>query len=646
MPISSDQNHIDELKKSLYSRTVPDVQSRRRVRFEENDKPIKSDWEHPSEEEKLPVVLNQKFKDHSMSFFTKLFIFSLIFCIIVVGVGAYLFFNGSNLISADNINISINGPVSIPGGEPVSFDIVATNNNNIELQLVDMSVEFPVGTMNPDNISQPLKNYRKLLGNIPSGGSARDSVMAVIFGEENLQKQISVSLTYSLKGSTSVFTKTKSYDVLINSSPITVSVNTLKEVTSGQEFDTKIELTSNSKDTLKGILFEAKYPFGYSFTSSTLQPLSNKTTWSVGDIPPGGKRAFTIKGTLAGEDNDIRVFHYNVGARSQDNPNVIGTQYVSLQKDISLEKPFVSLIVEVAGDSGTKDVVSGFERNSTVNIRWFNNLSTIVSNMKIVVDLKGSAYESSTVSPDGGYFNSGTNSITWNQQTNPEFASVGPEDSGVVSFTIIPKDRGSVSNPVTNPVINISAGVSGNRTQETNVPVSVSSSVKRNIVVSSSLGLSGRILRSVGPIVNTGQVPPKVDLATTYTVVWSISNTSNPVRDVVVKTTLPPYVRWLNNFSPNSESVDYDENSGLLTWNVGNIDAHTTGASERREIAFQIAFTPSVVHIGYTPILVNKSVVTGIDRFTNAPLESDQDSLTTRFSTDPAYKDGDEDVIR
>jgi hypothetical protein len=106
----------------------------------------------------------------------------------------------------------------------------------------------------------------------------------VIFGEENLQKQIVVTLTYNVKGSTSVFTKTKSYDVIINSSPIGVSVSTLKEVTSGQEFDIRVELSSNSKEVLKDIIFEAKYPFGYNYISSTFPPLSNKNTWNIGDI--------------------------------------------------------------------------------------------------------------------------------------------------------------------------------------------------------------------------------------------------------------------------------------------------------------------------------------------------------------------------
>ncbi len=389
-------------------------------------------------------------------------------------------------------------------------------------------------------------------------------------------------------------------------------------------------------------MFEAIYPFGFNFVSSTQNPASGKNVWNIGDIPVGGKRSFTIRGTLAGEDNDLRAFHFNVGAKG-DNPVKIATPYLTLDREINIQKPFVSLVIDIGGDDQVKDYIGHFDRNANVDINWFNNLSTIVSNMKIVAKLEGSAYDNTTVRPDGGYFDSSTNTITWSQQTNSELSSVGPGDSGKVSFNFVPKDFGQGGKTVTNPKIVITASVSGNRTQETNVPLSVTASTKRNIIIPSSVDLSARITRSSGPFQNVGFVPPKVDNPTTYTVVWSVSNTTNSIRDVEVKATLPPYVKWLGNTSPGDESIVYDENSGLVTWNAGSIDANRV-SSERKEVVFQISFTPSIIQVGSSPILVNQAKLTGIDNFTNSKVESAQDPLTTRYSTDPVYKQGDEAV--
>jgi hypothetical protein len=306
VPPSDEKNRIEELKKSLYSRSAPDVRTRRKLRFSPTESTVHTDWGGKPEAVD-PTALNKQYEDHSMSFFTKFLIASLLFCVVAVGVGAYLFFNGSNLISADNIAIDISGPVSIPGGAPVSFDIVVTNKNNVDLQTADLAVDFPAGTTNPSNSTQELKTFRELMGDIPAGGSAKKTVSAIMFGEENLQKQINAAVTYKVKGSTTLFTKKTSYEVLINSSPILLTANAFKEITSGQEFDIKVSLKSNSADVLKNVILKGSYPFGFTFISSTIKPLSDNMTWKIGDIPPGAERVVTIKGKIQGEDSETEI---------------------------------------------------------------------------------------------------------------------------------------------------------------------------------------------------------------------------------------------------------------------------------------------------------------------------------------------------
>ncbi|MEN9524454.1 MAG: hypothetical protein RL536_523, partial [Candidatus Parcubacteria bacterium] len=143
MPPSDEKNRIEELKKSLYSRNAPDVRTRRKLRFTPIESNVRTDWSDANEgtDQRPSPVLNQHYEDHSMSFFTKLLITSIVFCIVAVGIGAYLFFNGANLISANNIDINISGPVSIPGGSPVSFDIRVVNKNNVDLESADLAVD-------------------------------------------------------------------------------------------------------------------------------------------------------------------------------------------------------------------------------------------------------------------------------------------------------------------------------------------------------------------------------------------------------------------------------------------------------------------------------------------------------------------------
>ncbi len=362
-----DKSYIEELKKSLYSRGAPDVRTRRKLRFIDRTPEVQTSWEEPKEVVVDPT-LNQHYEDNSMSYFTKILIGSAIFCVIALGTGAYLFFNGSNLISADNITITVNAPVSVPGGTPVAFDIVVTNKNNVDLQTADLAVEFPAGTTDPVDSTKELKKFQELLGDISAGSAAEKTVKAIMFGEENTQRSIVVTVAYKVKGSNSLFTKNTTYDVLISSSPISVTVDTFKEVASGQEFDMKVGLKSNSQDTLKSIVMKAQYPPGYAFISADIKPLTDNATWKIGDIPPGGARNIIIHGKLTGEDSELRVFRFAVGAQSSTDQKNIGTQYMAVEHDVTVQKPFISLAVSINGDETSTDYIGQSGSSNNIEI--------------------------------------------------------------------------------------------------------------------------------------------------------------------------------------------------------------------------------------------------------------------------------------
>ncbi len=631
----------------MYSRNAPDVRTRRKLMTRETESNLKTSWESTDKEEP-PKELKSEYqpKKQHMKIINKLLIFSAIFCVFAVGVGAFLFFNGGNMISTANIDISVDGPVSISGGDPVTFEVVIRNNNSIDLELVDLTVDFPPGTSDPDNSTKELNNYRKMVGTIPAKSSIRESVSAIIFGEENVQKEMVVGIAFSVKGSTSVFTRKYPHSVLIKSSPINVNVTSFKEVTSGQEFEVKVELKSNSPQVLKNILLKADYPFGYELLSSSIPSLSDKQTWKIGDIPPGASKNVTLKGKIMGENNESREFKFTVGSASTQNPNVIGTPYMSSQFGLTIEKPFVSLGVAIDNDSGPKAHVGEFGKPQRIEIEYFNNLAVAVSNLTITALISGNAYDPSTVQPRDGNFESGKNMITWNARTNSELATVGPGESGTVSFSVVPVDRSGSGAPIVNPKIEYKINVAGRRAQEANVPQNITSAAERESRIVSAVSLSGRIVRTTGPFAsqNTGPIPPKADTATTYTVIWSVDNTANNVTNARVTSSLPPYVKWLGNISPATENISFDEATGIISWNVGNVSTYTLKNSKRREVAFQISFTPNITQVNQSPTLVSRATLQSLDSFTGVTLESEQDFLNTRFSTDPGFREGDQEV--
>src|SRR3989344_2267751 len=263
--IPEEKSKIEELKKALYSRNAPLIRPKRRFHFGNQDTAnVNTDWEHPKEEVD-EVELNKRYENRSMSFFKKLLIGSIVFFLLSVGLGIFLMLNGSNIISAKNIDVVVNGPVTIAGGDKATFNIQVNNKNNIKLQSVDLVVDFPVGTVEAGDVSKELKEYREFMDDIVPGGVGQKTVDAVIYGEENTKKEIIIEISYKVAGSNAVFKKQKTYDVLISSSPLSLSVSSFKEITAGQEFDMTVTLASNSEEIIKNLLLKATYPFGYAF---------------------------------------------------------------------------------------------------------------------------------------------------------------------------------------------------------------------------------------------------------------------------------------------------------------------------------------------------------------------------------------------
>lgn len=666
-----DESKIDNLQRGLYSRAAPDIRPKRKVRLVQKDFDVKTDWDLPKEAplDELSrlsrsdagadsstgsfspsmggfnVPTDAEYEKRSMSYFAKFLIGSFVFFITAVGIGAYLFFNGSNIVSANNVDIAISGPVSVAGGEAFDMNVQVVNKNSIKLELVDLSATFPAGTANPDDVTQDMKDYRQLLDDIAPGGVDQKTVRTVLFGEENTKKTIQFKVEYRVAGSNAVFTKLKTYDVIVSSSPLSLNVSTFKEVTSGQEFEVTVDVVSNSKNTLRNLILKGVYPAGFTFASSDPKPTGNNATWIIGDLPAKGTKTITIKGRIDGQDDESRVFRFMAGAQGTKNDKTIGTQYIAASQNLTIKKPFMSVNISMAGDETEAPFIGRFNSTIEVGVSWFNNLDIPITNAEIHVKLAGSAFDKYSVSPRDGLYQSANNEIVWTSATTKDLGSVAPGDGGRVIFTLTPRDTSSGGRAVLNPNLLVTVNVKGSRLSETNVPETITSSAVRGVKIASNVSLASQIVRAVGPFVNTGPIPPRAEQQTTYTVIWSVYNTSSNVSSGQVVATLPPYMKWLGNISPTSEDMRYNETSGQVVWNIGNVAPYTGSGGTKREVAFQVALTPSVSQIGQMVNLIGDANLSGNDDFTGLQVRDMKQSMDTRYS-DASFKDGNEIVTR
>ena len=187
-----------------------------------------------------------------------------------------------------------------------------------------------------------------------------------------------------------------------------------------------------------------------------------------------------------------------------------------------------------------------------------------------------------------------------------------------------------------NPSMTIEVSARGKRLDERGASERVELTIKKEIKIATVLTLSSRLSYNDGPFSSTGPIPPRVGEATTYTVTWSLSNTSNGVANTKVSAVLPSYVTWLGEISPVSEELSYKALGGELVWNAGEAEAGEGVGSPPREVSFQISILPSLSQVGTSPTLIGEAAARGTDRFTGVEVKSNaRQALSTASLSDP-----------
>lgn len=629
------QDNIDKVKQSLYSKNENIDYFQKRHNLQDKDESnFKTDWdieEKPMKKLKIP--------------YTKILIGSFIFFVLALGFTFFKFFLGQNIISGNNIDILVSGPVSIAGGEELPLDIEIKNNNNAVLKSVNLRVEYPEGTKSSADQTISLPRYSESIGEVSVGKSEKRLLKSIIFGEENTEKTISITVEYRVSGSNAIFSKKKDFNILISSSPVSILVSNPVEVNSNQLTNFTIDVSSNSTTVVKNLILKVEYPFGFNIYSSDPKASgTNNDTFVIGDLAPGAKRTIRLSGSIVGQDGEQRVFKFTVG--NQDGENNIETALASYMSSVSLKKSSVGLEIAVNDETGDEIAISPGSKNR-VDITWSNNMSEKIYDMAVKIEFDGKILDESSVLASKGFYSSLNNTLTFDGSGDSNFDEVNPGAEGGMSFsfaTLIPSLNSNIRFGDSSITMNIS--VLGNITGLSRTDEEILYSDTKTLKVSSELNLLSKGYRTVGPFENIGPFPPKVDNETTYTITWTATNSFNNIISTKVSAFLPPGVKWTGYTSPDTEDITYDKNTGEVVWNIGEMRAGIGSTYPSKTASFQVSVTPSITQVGSEINLLNEATISGVDEFSGERVGGVKSAVTTNITSDPEYIDGIGKVVR
>lgn len=619
------KERIQDLNKSLYYKKT-EYKSRKRREIHGRDIDLKHDFDDIDLEDalarqskrKLPVSLFKKI------FFTAMFAFLAVVILAVVSL-----YQGKKDVSDDLITLDLIAQPFVDGGEELSMEVRIQNFNEKALELPDLVV-----TYSKDSLEGAQKvTLRRSLGDVLSGQRVTEDYEIVLFGQEGDIRDIDASLEYRIEGSSAIFVKDKTHEVVIRSTPTQMTITAPETVVKNQEIEFSVELLSNSGRQIRNALLEVQFPRDFDLIETSRPSDFSDNKWHFKSLSED-VQTLTFKGRMSSFEGQSQSFRFNLGKQDAAAKQNIETVFNSYTHTVKTQKSFLDTRIFVGNSNDSViSVRGGGEVSGTIEFE--NTLSSALKDVELHLNLNGLLYDPSKIKSTNGFYNSNLNAIVWDKDQINEFALLQPGQSGSVFFTIGTRELAGVSGTLKNPTLEMFVDV---KAQGDNGSTHEASRISELLVrANSDLNIVASSQYEIGPFKNSGPIPPKVSKTTSYTLLVQLTNSSNTLDDAYVVFELPGYVKWLDKVSPTGErqSVSFNAQSRQVTWQLGKLSSGTGfGLVAPRELAVQVEIEPSISQKGNRVDLTREIHLNGTDTFTGEKLSFKKFPLNTTLKNE------------
>jgi len=542
-----------------------------------------------------------------------------IIIVILAGTTWFIWNWQKNVYSKELLRLDIFGPSEITLGEEVEYVVRYRNKGEFRLDNPELVFEAPEYSLKDGEFFE-----RQILGPeelgeaIYPGEEKTFSFKISILGKEGDIKITKASLSYRPKDLKARYQLSSDFTSQIKSAPLVFDFDLPSKIASGKDFVFRINYFSNIEHLLTNLRCQIEYPFGFEFISSTPKSIE-QTEWEIPVLNKSEGGRIEISGRLSGDLGEAKVFKAKLGVWKNGEFIVLkeatkGGEVVRHSLYIRQEINGNPQYVAVPGDWLHYEI-------------YFKNVGEdSVSNLFMINQLEGEAFDFQTIKSDYGSFQAGDNSIVFDWRRVPDLQYLIPTEEGKVDFFIkLKDDLGSVKNPVLRNKIFIGQ-------------------VKEEFVtkIGSKLGIDQKAYFQDEVFGNSGPVPLQVGEATTYTIMWHIRNHYSDIKNAKVKAILPQNIELTGRVfpEPEFEKFTFDSQSREIVWLAGDL-ARGVGVTEPPlTIAFQISFTPAVYQRGQIPNIINEVQITAEDSWTQTIIKSSAPAVNTSLPNDPTITNG------
>jgi len=283
---------------------------------------------------------------------------------------------------------------------------------------------------------------------------------------------------------------------------------------------------------------------------------------------------------------------------------------VELTKNITVSEPSL-LLTSVFTDKA----LSGNVANAFLTLK--NNGQTDISNLSLSIESKRNTTSVSSVTTTEKDFTVTNNILGYS-------GNLKAEEKINISSTITLEHGGTNLNDFVNLNILVSYTMA-DKIFKYSVPMP-KLKINSNLTVTSA----GYYYGPQGDQLGIGPIPPKVDIPTTYWVIWEANNLGNDIANFEVSADLPVNVVWLDQKSVVAGVVTYSPVGRRILWRIDKLIQ--TGGNYR--VSFAISLVPRNQDLGTVPILLSNIKFRANDLYTEDVISKDLANITTNIEQD------------
>ncbi|MGB2791203.1 MAG: hypothetical protein IPJ67_00320 [Candidatus Moraniibacteriota bacterium] len=537
-----------------------------------------------------------------------------------------------SLFSQDRVTVSVMGPSNVNSSDVTDFVISYENANRSRLADAELIVSYPPNFVPEGNASifrNDASSSIVTLGDIAPFGKNSLDFSGKFYGSKDSIAYIRAELRYRPSNVQSRFSVSGQKSVNLRSASLAVELEAPLSVSPSGEVTYLVNYENTSDATLANVRMKATLPSGFSLKDADPKPSEGEVVWYLGSIASGERGKIRLTGNMNGVPNETKTVRVEFGTFQGDNTFF---SYSNAERTTRIVSAPFSIRQSLNG-AVPKAVNPGDLLRYTIAYR--NDSEIALREVIVTVELEGDALDFSRLRPEKGAYDSLRKVITWKASDVKQLGNLVPNASGEIEFNVPVRDDLVPQSTLTKDFqIKTTAKI---ESPDVPNPAGANKIIATDTMwakVNSRLLLETAGYYNDGALPNTGPIPPRVGQNTTYTLHWSLSNTTNNVTNAEVSADLPTGVTWTGNTFPDAEKISYNERTNKIVWNVGSLGVGEGIFSPKRTVAFQVSIRPEVNQLNISPTLLEVSSAKATDVFTNETIQSGTSEKTIGLRED------------